>query len=145
MLSVLFDVKTEAHRLHSLPRAHWGKPAQGRSPPFLTRGQVSHGRPWWTASFFGLSLTYHPRKSRCAHLLPWRRIPSSCHTVPRAGWTGPSVAGFLQVQVWFLNIAASALRESEQLPLEGLLAALQVPRPHPRTTGGGALGARKEG
>lgn len=80
-----------------------------------------------------------------AHLLPWRWIPSSRHIVHRTGWTGPSVAGFFQVQVWFLNIAAPSLWESYQLSLEGLLAALHFPLPHTQTTGHGALGAKKAG
>lgn len=81
----------------------------------------------------------------CAHLLPWRRIPSSCHIVHWTGWTGPSVAGFFQVQVWFLNIAASSLWESDQLSLGGLLAACHFPLPHTQTTGRGTLGAKKGG
>lgn len=63
-------------------------------------------------------------------------------------WTGrtrPSVAGFFHVQVWFLNIAASPLREGYQLPLGGLLAAFHVPLPRAQTTGRRTLGAEKGG
>lgn len=84
-----------------------------------------------------------PCQSACAHLLPWWWIPSSCHTVHWTDWTGPSVAGFFQVQVWFLNIAAPSLWEGYQLSLEGLLAAFHLPLPHTRTTGDRTLGAKK--
>lgn len=81
----------------------------------------------------------------CTCLLPWWWVPSSCHTVPRMSWTGPSVAGFFQVQVWLLNVAAPSLWESYQLSLQGLLAALHVPLPHTQATGCGTLGAKKGG
>lgn len=84
-----------------------------------------------------------PCQSACAHLLPWWWIPSSCHTVHWTDWTGPSVAGFFQVQVWFLNIAAPSLWEGYQLSLEGLLTAFHLPLPHTRTTGDRTLGAKK--
>lgn len=86
-----------------------------------------------------------PPQSLYAHLLPWRRIPPSCWTVRWTGWTRPPVAGFLQVQVWLLNIAAPSLRERYQLALEGLLAAFHLPLPHSQTTAHGTLGAKKGG
>lgn len=91
------------------------------------------------------SLDSQPHKPVCAHLLPWQRIPSGGHTVHRKGWTGPSVAGFFQVQGWFLNVAAPSLRKRYQLPQGGLLAAFHLSLPHTQTTGCGTLGAKKGG
>lgn len=108
-------------------------------------GWVSNSSSGWTASFFWISLKHKPPKSMSAHLLPWRWIPSSCHIVHWTGRASPLVAGFFQVQVWFLNIAASSLWECYQLSLEGFLAAFHFPLPHTQTTGHRTLGARKEG
>lgn len=61
------------------------------------------------------------------------------------GGTRPPAAGFLQVHVWFLNIAAPSLGESYQLALEGLLAAFHLPLPHSQTTAHGTLWGKKGG
>lgn len=118
----------EAHRCWNLPRN------AGRLDGSLTAAVVN-----------GISLNFHPPQSLHAHLLPRRRIPPSCWTVRWTGGTRPPVAGFLQVQVWLLNIAAPPLGERYQLALEGLLAAFHLPLPHAQTTAYGTLGAKKGG
>ena len=132
----------EAHRWWNLPRA---ARAVELAKELRLFGQVCNSSSCKLPPFFESLLNVDPPQSVCAHLLPWRWIPPSCHTVHWTGWTRPSVAGFFQVQVWFLNIAAPSLREGYQLALEGLLAAFHFPLPHPQTTASGTLGAKKRG
>lgn len=106
----------------------------------FTSGRLPHSSLWRAAPVRGIS-----RKSAGAHLLPRRWVPAGCHAEARTGGTSPLLAGLFQVEVWFLNVAAPSLRESEELSLEGLLAAFHLPLPHTQTAGLRTLGAKKGG
>lgn len=99
-----------------------------------------------TAAVVGQSGTQQPPQSLRAHLLLVMNTTSG-QTVPWPGWMWPPVAGFLQVQVWSLNIAAPSPRESDQLALEGLLAAFHLlfSLPDHSSTGTGGQERRCQG